>query len=140
VQFVDTNVLLYAISRDPAEQVKAKRANDILSTRDLALSVQVLQEFYIQATRGSRPDAITHKQAVRLIESFRRFPVQDVTGGVMMAALDARERFQLSYWDAAIIEAARAIGCAQVLSEDLNDGQDYAGVRVTNPFREPSRA
>jgi predicted nucleic acid-binding protein len=137
VQFVDTDVLLYVISRDPAEQSKAKRANDILSTRDLALSVQVLQEFYVQATRVGRPDAIAHKQAVRLIESFRRFPVQDITAGVMMAALDARERFQLSYWDAAIIEAARAMGCAHVLSEDLNDGQDYAGVRVTNPFREP---
>lgn len=137
MQFVDTNVLLYVISRDPAEQSKAKRANDILSTRDLALSVQVLQEFYVQATRASRPDAIAHQQAVRLIESFRRFPVQDITAGVMMAALDARERFQLSYWDAAIIEAARAMGCAHVLSEDLNDGQDYAGVRVTNPFREP---
>jgi predicted nucleic acid-binding protein len=139
VQFVDTNVLLYAISRDPAERNKAKRANDILSKRDLALSVQVLQEFYVQATRAGRPDAIAHGQAVRLIESFRRFPVQDVTTGVLMAALDARERFQLSYWDAAIIEAARVIGCAHVLSEDLNDGQDYAGVRVTNPFHDPPR-
>jgi predicted nucleic acid-binding protein len=137
VQLVDTNILLYAISRDPAEQGKAKRANDILAGRDLALSVQVLQEFYVQATRTSRPDAITHDQAVRLIESFRRFPVQDLTTRVMMAALDARKRFQLSYWDAAIIEAARAIGCADVLSEDLNDGQDYAGIRVTNPFHEP---
>jgi predicted nucleic acid-binding protein len=137
VQFVDTNVLLYVISRDPGEQSKAKRANDILSTRDLALSVQVLQEFYVQATRASRPDAIAHRQAIRLIESFRRFPVQDITTGVMMAALDARERFQLSYWDAAIIEAARAIGCSHVLSEDLNDGQDYAGIQVTNPFRDP---
>ena len=53
----------------------------------------------------------------------------------MMAALDARQRFQLSYWDAAIIEAFRAMGCTQILSEDLNDGQDYAGVRVSNPFR-----
>ena len=52
-----------------------------------------------------------------------------------MAALDARQRFQLSYWDAAIIETARVMGCAQVLSEDLNDGQDYAGIQVTNPFR-----
>jgi len=137
VQFVDTNVLLYAISRDPVEQGKAKRANDILSKRDLALSVQVLQEFYVQATRAGRPDAIAHEQAVRLIESFRRFPVQDITTGILMAALDARERFQLSYWDAAIIEAARAMGCAHVLSEDLNDGQDYAGVRVANPFRAP---
>jgi predicted nucleic acid-binding protein len=135
VRFVDTNILLYAISRDPAEQDKAKRANHILADRDLGLSVQVLQEFYVQATRASRPDAIGHSQAVRLIESFRRFAVQDLTSAIMMAALDARQRFQLSYWDAAIIEASRAMGCAQVLSEDLSDGQDYAGVRVTNPFR-----
>jgi predicted nucleic acid-binding protein len=135
VRFVDTNVLLYAISRDPAEQDKAKRANDILAAHDLALSVQVLQEFYVQATRESRQDAISHQQAVRLIESFRRFPVQDVTSGILMAALASRQRFQLSYWDAAIIEAGRALGCEVILSEDLSDGQDYDGVRVTNPFR-----
>jgi predicted nucleic acid-binding protein len=123
VRFIDTNVLLYTISRDPVEQDKAMRANDILTDRDLALSVQVLQEFYVQATRASRPDAIAHQQ------------VQDVTSAIMLAALDARQRFQLSYWDAAIIEASRAMGCTEVLSEDLNDGQDYAGVRVTNPFR-----
>ena len=135
VRFVDTNVLLYAISRDPAEQEKAERANAILADRDLALSVQVLQEFYVQATRMSRPDAVAHGQAVRLIESFRRFEVQDLTSAIMMAALGACRRFQLSYWDAAIIETCRAMGCDQVLSEDLDDGQDYAGVRVTNPFR-----
>ena len=135
VRFADTNVLLYAISRDPAEQDKAKRANDILAERDLALSVQVLQEFYVQATRASRPDAIGHRQAVLLIQSFRRFQVQDMTSSIVLAALDTRQRFQLSYWDAAIIEAARAAGCPQVLSEDLGDGQDYGGVQVTNPFR-----
>ena len=135
MRFIDTNVLLYTISRDPAEQPKAKQANDILTDRELALSVQVLQEFYVQATRASRPDPITHQQAVRLIESFRRFYVQDITSSILMAALDTRQRFQLLYWDAAIIEAARAMGCTEVLSEDLNDGQDYGGVRVTNPFR-----
>jgi predicted nucleic acid-binding protein len=135
VRFVDTNVLLYAMSSDPAERDKSERANDLLTERDLAMSVQVLQEFYVQATRTSRPDAIGHRQAVLLVESFRRFPVQDITCGIMLAALDARQRFQLSYWDAAIIEASRALGCTQVLSEDLNDGQDYDGVRVTNPFR-----
>ena len=61
-------------------------------------------------------------------------PVQDVTSVILTAALDASQRSQLSYWDAVIIEAARAMGCAEVLSEDLTDGQDYAGVRVTNPF------
>jgi predicted nucleic acid-binding protein len=88
----------------------------------------------VQATRASRPDAIAHQQAVRLVESFRRFEVQDVTSAIMLAALDARQRFQLSYAEAAIIEAARAMGCTEVLSEDLSDGQDYGGVRVTNPF------
>jgi predicted nucleic acid-binding protein len=135
VRFVDTNVLLYAISREPDELDKANRANDILSAHDLGLSVQVLQEFYVQATRPSRTDAITHEQAARLIESFCRFPVQDVTRENMTAALDTSQRFQLSYWDAAIIEAARILGCEVVLSEDLNDGQDFAGIRVTNPFR-----
>ena len=56
MRFIDTNVLLYAISRDAAEQDKAKRASDLLADHDLALSVQVLQEFYVQATRASRPD------------------------------------------------------------------------------------
>lgn len=135
MRFVDTNVLLYALSREPGEQGKAEQANDILASRDLALSVQVLQEFYVQATRDSRSDPLSHQQAAGLVESFLRFPVQESSVDVMRAALAARERFGVSYWDAAILEAARALGCEVVLSEDLNDGQDYAGVRVENPFR-----
>jgi predicted nucleic acid-binding protein len=135
VRFADTNVLLYAISRDPKEQDKAARANDLLAARDVALSVQVLQEFYVQATRASRPDPITHEQAVRLVESFLRFPVADVTTDLLLAAAAAGQRFGISYWDAAILEAARSLGCEVVLSEDLRDGEDYAGVRVENPFR-----
>jgi predicted nucleic acid-binding protein len=135
VRFVDTNILLYAISRHPEEQDKAKRANDILAARDLALSVQVLQEFYVQATRVTRRDPLTHEQAVKLVESFLRFPVAQVTTAVMLAAMATRKRFGLSYWDAAILEAARGVGCDVVLSEDLTDGEDYAGVRVENPFR-----
>ncbi len=134
VRFVDTNVLLYAISRDPEERKKAARANEILSRRDLGLSVQVLQEFYVQATRDSRPDRLTHDQAAALVDSFRRFPVQETTVGVTLSAMSTRQRFDISYWDAAILEAARALSCDVVLSEDLNDGQDYAGVRVENPF------
>ena len=135
VRFVDTNVLLYAISRDEVERDKAEQANDILDEGDLGLSVQVLQEFYVQATRSSRLDRLTHEQAVSLVESFLRFPTADLTPPIMQAAFETRERFKISYWDAAIIEAARALGCDVVLSEDLNDGQDYAGVRVENPLR-----
>ena len=135
VRFVDTNVLLYAISRDEEERDKAQQANDILDEGDLGLSVQVLQEFYVQATRSSRLDRLAHEQAAALVESFLRFPTADLTPPIMQAAFETRERFKISYWDAAIIEAARALGCDVVLSEDLNDGQDYAGVRVENPLR-----
>jgi predicted nucleic acid-binding protein len=97
--------------------------------------VQVLQEFYVQSTRESRADRITHEQAARLIESLLVFPVADITTGVVLSAMATRRRFRISYWDAAIIEAARSLGCEVVLSEDLGDGQDYGGVRVENPFR-----
>lgn len=134
MRFVDTNVLLYAISRDPAETAKSACANELLSQRDLGLSVQVLQEFYVQATRGSRDDRLTDEQAVALVESFTRFTVQETTLAVMFTAASTKRRFGISYWEAAIIEAARSLGCDVVLSEDMNGGQDYAGVRVENPF------
>jgi predicted nucleic acid-binding protein len=136
VRFVDTNVLLYAISHDPQERAKAARANEILASTDVGLSVQVLQEFYVQATRESRSDRLTDEQAGALVESFRRFSVQENTVAVMLAAIATKRRFVISYWDAAIIEAGRCLGCQIVLSEDLSDGQDYAGVKVENPFRD----
>jgi predicted nucleic acid-binding protein len=136
VRFVDTNVLLYAVSTDESESARASCANEILAGRDVALSVQVLQEFYVQATRAGRVDALAHEQAVALVESLLRFPVVEVTTAVMLAAFETRERYGISYWDAAIVEAARAARCDVLLSEDLGDGQDYDGVRVENPFRD----
>jgi predicted nucleic acid-binding protein len=133
-EFVDTNVLLYAVSTDPSEQKKAQRARALLDRDDLALSVQVLQEFYVQATRSTKPDRLSHEQAAQLVEAFLRFPAQESTIGILKAALGTARRFRISYWDAAIVEAARAIGCSVVLSEDMADGQDFAGVRVKNPF------
>ncbi len=135
MRFVDTNVLLYAVSTAPGEQVKAKAALALLEDDDLVLSVQVLQEFYVQATRSGKGDCLTHSQATLLIESFLRYPVQETTIALMQAALTTKERFRLPYWDAAIVEAARAQGCDTVLSEDLSHGQNYDGVQVMNPFR-----
>ena len=134
MRFADTNILLYSISLAPGEAPKAEMAIALLAATDLCLSVQVLQEFYVQATRSSNPSALSHRDAVAFIATWLRFPVQSLTVPVLQAALAAKERWQLSYWDAAIIEAARASGCHEVLSEDLNHGQDYGGVRVTNPF------
>lgn len=135
MRFVDTNVLLYAASTATDEREKARRARDVLDSEDLGLSVQVLQEFYVQATRATRPARLSHGQAAGLVEAFLRFPVQPMTVDVMRAAYETANRFSVSYWDAAVIEAARALGCATLLSEDLGHGIDYGGVRVENPFR-----
>ena len=121
--------------RCPPHPATTLVALSVLEGDDLALSVQVLQEFYVQATRSGKPERLTHAQASLLIESFLRFPVQEMTVELLQAALASKARFRISYGDAAIIEAARAQGCHAVLSEDLNHGQDYYGVKVVNPFR-----
>jgi predicted nucleic acid-binding protein len=132
--FVDTNILLYAVCPGSRKRAKAQIAREILRRDDLTLSVQVLQEFYVQATRPTRTDPLSHEESVALIHSWLRFPVQETTVALVQAALAAKVRFQVALWDAAIIEAARASGCRQVLSEDLNPGQNYDGITIINPF------
>lgn len=135
MRFVDTNVLLYAVSTTPKEAAKAEAARQLLEADDLALSVQVLQEFYVQATRVGRKDRLNHEQAALLVEAWLRFPVQETTVPLMQAALETKRRHRISYWNATIIEAARFLECDVLLSEDLAHGRDYHGVRVMDPFR-----
>ncbi len=134
MRFLDTNVLIYAVSSADEDADKQQRAISLLTARDLALSVQVLQEFYVQATRSSRPGALTHREAVNFMEALHRFRVQSVTSDVMRTAFAVRERFKLSYWDSAVLAAARACGCDAVYSEDMSSEQDYDGLRVIDPF------
>ena len=60
--------------------------------------------------------------------------MQEITRALVLAAAETAHRFRISYWDAAILEAARVLGCSNVLSEDLADGEDYDGVGVIDPF------
>jgi predicted nucleic acid-binding protein len=133
--FIDTNILLYSISRDPQEQAKRDRAVAVLDRDDGALSVQVLQEFYVQATRETRPDRLPHDIAAGLIATWTRFAIQDITLPILMGALEIKAAHGLSYWDCAIVAAARALGCRELLSEDMSHGQQIDGVLVVNPFR-----
>jgi predicted nucleic acid-binding protein len=133
--FLDTNILLYSISHDPSETDKRERAIALLEQDDGALSVQVLQEFYMQATRTTRPDALDHDIAVGLIATWTRFAVQDVTLAVLEGALDIKAKTGLPYWDSAIVAAARALGCRDLYSEDMSHGREIDGVRIVNPFR-----
>jgi predicted nucleic acid-binding protein len=135
LHFFDTNILLYSVSADPTEMTKRERAIDLLDRDDGALSVQVLQEFYVQATRPSRPDALPHDLAVGLIRVWTRFRLQEIDLGILTAALEIRAAYGFSYWDSAIIAAARALGCRELYSEDMSHGQRIDGVVIVNPFR-----
>lgn len=134
MRFVDTDILLYSLDLGTSQPAKAAIASEILKSSDLALSVQVLQEFYVQATHARRPDALPHEIAAKLIEKWLRFRIQENTVAVLQSALVIKARYQTSYWDAAILAAAKAARCSELLSEDLNHGQDYDGVVVVNPF------
>ena len=136
MRFVDTNVLLYAASPISEEPRKRNRALEVLAERELAVSVQVLQEFYHQATRETRRGRLSPADALDFLEPILMLRVQSVTPEVFRDGAALSRRFRLSYWDGAILAAARACGCDIVYSEDLSGGQDYDGVRVINPFRE----
>lgn len=134
LHFLDTNILLYSISRHPAEAAKRERAIALLDRDDGALSVQVLQEFYVQVTRPTRPAPLPHDVAVRLIDTWRRFPIQEITLDILEAALKIKARHGISYWDSAIVAAASALGCRALYSEDLSHDHEIGGVRIVNPF------
>lgn len=132
--FLDTNVLLYAISQSEEESEKSRIANEIIVSERIVLSVQVLQEFYVQATKRTRKPRITHEDAVGLIQRWSKFEVVSLTYKLFKHALQIKQRYQISYWDAAVVAAAVSAGCGELFTEDLNAGQEYEGVRVVNPF------
>ena len=133
--FLDTNILLYSISQNPAELLKRDRAIALLADDSGALSIQVLQEFYVQATRASRADAISHELATGLIEAWSRFRIQDLTFPILQTALRIRKTYGFPFWDSAIVAAALALGCDRVYTEDLNHGQTVDGLAIVDPFR-----
>ncbi len=132
--FVDTNILLYSIGDKPADSRKRERARQLLTSSELALSVQVFQEFYVQATRPSSAGRISHELAIAFIGRWRRFQVQSITPELFDRALELCARYKLSYWDSAIMAAATIAGCDEVLTEDMQHGATIAGVTIRNPF------
>jgi predicted nucleic acid-binding protein len=127
VEFLDTNVLVYAAGGLPADRRKARLARALVSGGDRAISLQVLQEFYL-AARHPKKLAFTHEEAVTYCRQWRRFTMLEPTLALFEDALTLCARFEIAYWDAAILAAAAKLSCRVVLSEDLNAGQNYDGV------------
>ena len=131
--FFDTNVLVYAAVGTGKDESKRKRALDLIQSEDFGTSAQVLQEFFVTVVRKAlRP--LSAAQALEWIEQWAAFPCQPIDRELVQIAVGLSERFTISYWDAAILAAAEALGSRIVYSEDLNDGRQYGEVRVVNPF------
>lgn len=133
---MDTNVLLYAYDasagarHDAAAELVGRLGRD----RSGVLSVQVLQEFYVNATRKiAVPLApATARDRLRILG---RWPVHSPAAADVVAAAELADAAQLSFWDAMVVRSAAEMGCRVLWSEDLNHGQRIAGVEILNPFR-----
>ena len=134
LRFLDTNILLYAVGNGQSAPTKTSIAQGLLERLDCALSVQVLQEFYVQALRPTRPDAMSQERALDFIEVWSRFPVQSMSLELFHAALGIKARYRLSYWDAAIVAAAQALGCETLYSEDMAHRMTIGSTTIVNPF------
>jgi predicted nucleic acid-binding protein len=133
--FVDTNILVYA--HDESETRKRAIAGALL--HDLwqsgmgILSTQILQEFYVVATRKLNPP-MSSEMARKIVALYAEWQPVRVDVPIILSASRLEERHSLSFWDALVVESARCAGAGRLVTEDLQDGRDFDGVRVENPF------
>jgi predicted nucleic acid-binding protein len=133
--FIDTNVLVYA--HDRSETRKQPVAQALLDTlwknRTGSLSTQVLQEFYLVATRKFDPP-MSRRAAREVVALYGQWSLVLVDVPLIVAASKLEERHRLSFWDALILEAAIRSGAARLATEDLQTGRRIGGMRIENPF------
>lgn len=131
--FIDTNILVYAM--DAFDTAKQKRCRDLLRSLNSdvrgVISTQVMQEFYVTATKKLGADPLVVKD---LLNAFERFDTAIVTPEIVKDAIDCSILNRLSLWDALIVVTAESARCEKIWTEDLNDGQIIRGVRVENPL------
>lgn len=134
--FVDTNILVYA--HDSTQGPKHERAQALVETLwesgEGILSTQVLQELCVNLRRKSaRP--LSMEETRKLIEDYSTWDIVVNTAESVLQALDLESRYQISFWDALIVQAATSCEATIIYSEDLADGQTYGAARVVNPLK-----
>jgi predicted nucleic acid-binding protein len=135
-RFVDTNVLVYAHDESAGGKRDQARAlvEQLWESRDGCLSVQVLQEFFVTVT-GKIAKPLNAETAKEIVADYSRWHLHVPAADDVLAAIGIHLRAGISFWDAMIVRSAAEIGCDVLYSEDLNAGQEYAGIRVENPFQ-----
>ena len=134
MRFFDTNVLVYA--QDDSNPEKQRIAIELVThalevNHDGCISTQVLQEFCNTMCKKTRR---TKEEIDGMLDGFRELLKTDVTVDLVRHALDVKDEYGIQYYDALIVSAAERLGCSEIVSEDLNEGQLYRGMKVINPF------
>jgi predicted nucleic acid-binding protein len=134
--FVDTNVLVYAHDLDAGErhEIAARLVAELWETRAAVISTQVLQEFYVNATRKI-PSPLPRALARQVVRTYAVWQTEIIGPPEIDAASEIEEQNQLSFWDALIVATARKGGASRILTEDMSPGRSISGVRIENPFR-----
>lgn len=137
--FLDTNVIFYAASRGlaPRDWHKRSLARDLIGKGGFSLSAQVLAEFYDNVTREG-PAPFSHEEAVEFIDLLRVRPCVPVDAELVVEGTHLSNRYQISYWDGAIVAAAHIAGAKTLYTEALSDGQRYGDIVAINPFKQPT--
>ncbi|MFZ0884322.1 MAG: PIN domain-containing protein [Candidatus Acidiferrales bacterium] len=137
--FVDTNILLYAHDRSAGVKHERARAliEDLWTSGNGVLSTQVLQELCVNLRRKTA-HPLSIEETTRLLQDYMSWDVVTNTAESVIEALVIEQRFNISFWDALIIQAAGSSGASVVYSEDLADGQRYGALRVINPLSHPA--
>ena len=133
--FIDSGIIIHAYDTDAGrkrEIAKAILLGGWQHPGTVAISVQVLLEFFVTATRRGIESTTVHQ----IITDLSRWPVIDNTVERFGHGLAIRQRWQVSLWDSMILSAAHASGATKLITEDLNHGEDYGGVRAVNPFHD----
>ena len=133
-RFLEMNILIYAALGKQDEPRKYEIARRIIAEERFGLSGQVLAEFYVGVTTKSAAP-LTHDEAEQWLDRLAEFPVASIDGTLVRTAVTIARRYQIHYYDAAIVAAAERLGCPVLYSEDLDHGQSYSSVVVENPFR-----
>lgn len=132
--FVDTNVLIYAHNLDAGakREIANRVLRDLWRERNGILSLQVLQEFYVNVTRKI-PTPLSKQSARLVVNSYSIWCVETTTAEIS-AAFRIEDESRIGFWDALIVAAAAKGGAGRILSEDLSAGQRIAGIVIENPF------
>ena len=135
LQFVDTNILVYAYDVSAGQKRALAKAlvQKLWENKAGCLSVQVLQEFYVNLTRKAAMP-LDAELVAQIVEDLNAWRVHIPDGTDVLGAIRIQQKYQLNFWDAMIIRSTSETGCALLWSEDFSDGKVYEGVKVNNPF------